>query len=55
MKSKHGLILSFICLATASCTSDHDQKNVISERYIHKYGYDVSKEEWEILDYTQHC
>jgi len=47
MKSKHGLILSFICLATASCTNDSNQKNVISERYIHKYGYDVSKEEWQ--------
>jgi antitoxin component YwqK of YwqJK toxin-antitoxin module len=32
-------------LLLAGCGSD-DQNQVISKRYIHKYGYAVSKEEW---------
>jgi len=33
-------------------TSNKDKNdNVVSQRYIHKYGYDVSKEEWESTGY----
>lgn len=36
-----------ISLGIIGCTNDNNTKNVISQRYIHKYGYDVSKEEWQ--------
>ena len=47
MKYKNALILSFVTLVLAGCHEDGRNKNVISLRHIHKYGYDVSKEEWE--------
>lgn len=47
MKRKQELALSLVCLALYGCGGDSDQKNVISQRYIHKYGYDVSRTEWD--------
>ncbi len=29
------------------CNNNKDNDNVVSQRYIHKYGYAVSQEEWE--------
>ncbi|OGN62222.1 MAG: hypothetical protein A3F09_00590 [Chlamydiae bacterium RIFCSPHIGHO2_12_FULL_49_11] len=39
----------FITIAalSMSCNQNGGQKNVVSQRYIHKYGYDVSPSEWE--------
>jgi len=34
-----------------SCHKSNDQDNVVSERYVHKYGYAVTKEEWEARNY----
>ncbi len=46
MKSLKKLSLLVIFLTIVSC---HDDKNsnVVSEQYIHKYGFDMSKDEWQ--------
>ncbi len=50
---KHFLLLTCAGLLMFGCqNSNKDQnENVVSKRYIHKYGYDVSKEEWESTGY----
>lgn len=50
MKNRHVLFLMSMGLIVASCQLD-DNKNVISQRYIHKYGYDVSRDEWHAQQY----
>ena len=46
-------LLSLIPLLMVGCNKSDQDKNdeVVSQRYIHKYGYDVSKEEWESTGY----
>ena len=34
-----------------SCTKCQQDSDVVSKRYIHKYGYDVSPKEWEANNY----
>jgi antitoxin component YwqK of YwqJK toxin-antitoxin module len=51
MKSKVFALLGFLSLALCGCNNNKQDDNVISERYIHKYGYAVSQEEWE----TRNC
>ena len=46
MKGKIALFTLFAGFLLTGCTGDNNQKNVISTRYIHKYGYDVPKDEW---------
>lgn len=43
-----GLLAAFL---TGCNDSKRDDNNVISERYIHKYGYAVSKQDWEERNY----
>ena len=44
--------LSFLSLIAVGCHSSRGEDDqVISKRYIHKYGYDVSKKEWESANY----
>lgn len=38
-------------LLLTGCGNDNDSNQVISKRYIHKYGYAVSKEDWELNHY----
>ncbi len=38
-------------LSLCGCKNDEQDDNVISERYIHKYGYAVSKQDWEEKNY----
>ncbi len=40
-------VLAFL----ASCQNKRDENPVVSKRYVHKYGYAVSQEEWESRDY----
>ena len=43
-------IFAGFILTSCSCKSEQCRQNnnqVVSERFIHKYGYDVSKEDWE--------
>lgn len=36
-----------LSLLLASCGSDQGNSQVVSQRYIHKFGYAVAKEDWE--------
>lgn len=51
--NKYFLSLPFIAalLSLASCGNDDGSNQVVSSRYIHKYGYAVSKEEWQKNNY----
>ncbi len=45
--------LTLISLLAVGCHKSDQNKNddVVSQRYVHRYGYDVSKEEWESTQY----
>lgn len=45
MKYRTIVGVAALSLLAVGCGQDSD-KNVISQRYIHKYGYDVSRDEW---------
>lgn len=45
------LILASLGLALVGCNKNQQESNVVSERYIHKYGYAVSKEEFQDRKY----
>lgn len=47
MNSKALVLLGFLGLFALSGCNNQKDENVISQRYIHKYGYAVSQEEWE--------
>lgn len=52
MKSNFIFIIGTVGILMTGCQhSKHKKDEVISQRYIHKYGYDVSQEEWERADY----
>jgi antitoxin component YwqK of YwqJK toxin-antitoxin module len=53
MKPKIYLALGVAVLATFGCQNNKKKQHadVVSERYIHKYGYGVSREEWLSNDY----
>jgi antitoxin component YwqK of YwqJK toxin-antitoxin module len=44
-------ILAAGCAAICGCQKSNNENNVVSQRYVHKYGYAVSKEEWEARNY----
>jgi antitoxin component YwqK of YwqJK toxin-antitoxin module len=49
-----GYAVLFLLLSACSCNSCRrktQNEDVLSQRYIHKYGYLVSKEEWEARNY----
>jgi len=54
MKLQGALILPVAVLGLFTGCNNHTKNKdneVVSERYIHKYGYDVSKQEWSEQDY----
>jgi antitoxin component YwqK of YwqJK toxin-antitoxin module len=53
MKRYLFFLMPFLGILASGCQNSKQGKNeeVISERYIHKYGYDVSKKEWETAGY----
>jgi antitoxin component YwqK of YwqJK toxin-antitoxin module len=51
MKKNHFLVFSLIALSLAGCKNGQEESSVVSQRYIHKYGYAVSKEEWDAKQY----
>lgn len=51
MKYKLTALLGFLGLALSGCNNDKKDDQVISQRYVHKYGYAVSQEEWESKNY----
>ncbi len=50
MQIKHYTLLGMLSLALCGCKQDTDD-NVVSQSYIHKYGYAISQEEWEAKSY----
>ncbi len=53
MKKKYAILFPVIALVLISC-NDGNKQQVISQRYVHKYGYDVSREEWKAESYPGH-
>lgn len=51
MKNKIFALLTLTGLSLCGCKSHSQNEEVVSQRYIHKYGYAVSKAEWEERDY----
>ena len=51
MKRTLPLFLPLVALVLGGCNNSSNDESVVSQRYIHKYGYDVSKDEWESTDY----
>jgi antitoxin component YwqK of YwqJK toxin-antitoxin module len=52
MKIKLFALLGLLVLSLSGCNNCCNQDdNVVSERYIHKYGYAVSKQDWEEKNY----
>jgi antitoxin component YwqK of YwqJK toxin-antitoxin module len=51
MKSKIYPILGALGILVCACQSHRRENDVVSQRYVHKYGYAVSQEEWESKNY----
>jgi len=51
MKTYFTFILGTLGMLTCGCRNNNTNDNVVSQRYIHKYGYAVSKTEWENQTY----
>jgi antitoxin component YwqK of YwqJK toxin-antitoxin module len=51
MKIQFFCILGALSLVATSCKKDNQNDDVISQRYIHKYGYAVSQDEWNVKKY----
>ncbi|MCH9631354.1 MAG: hypothetical protein S4CHLAM37_13770 [Chlamydiia bacterium] len=49
MKKSYLALVGVALLALCSCNKSEKKhkKDVVTQRYIHKYGYDVSKDEWD--------
>ncbi len=51
MKMKLYYLLGALAIITTGCKDSNDNGQVISQRYIHKYGYAVSADEWKMNNY----
>jgi len=51
MKVINYLLLPVTALSMTACRNQDNNHQVVSQRYIHKYGYAVSKEDWEAKNY----
>ncbi len=51
MKLKLCYLLGALAIITSGCKNSKDDNQVISQRYIHKYGYAVSSDEWQMNNY----
>jgi len=49
--SRYLYLLGVLSFLLAGCSRDSQENNVVSTRYIHKYGYAVSKSEFEDRQY----
>ena len=49
---KNLILLALAALALGSgCNRQTQEDDVVAERYVHKYGYAIAKEEWEAKNY----
>lgn len=51
MKTRLSLLCGALALLACSCNKDTNSNQVVSQRYVHKYGYAVSQEEWASKNY----
>jgi antitoxin component YwqK of YwqJK toxin-antitoxin module len=51
MKNTLITLLGCAGLALCGCTNNKQDDTVVSRRYIHKYGYAITQEEWETRNY----
>lgn len=51
MKTKIFTLFGLMTFLLSSCGDSQSNDTVVSQRYIHKYGYAVSQEEWEEKNY----
>ena len=51
MKMKFPLLCGLLAIAAFSCNKDNNKNQVVSQKYVHKYGYVVSQEEWSSKNY----
>ncbi|MBS0627004.1 MAG: hypothetical protein JSS09_02205, partial [Verrucomicrobia bacterium] len=47
MNYKVYTLTAFLALLSCACQKNKQDDEVISQSYVHKYGYAVSKEEWQ--------
>lgn len=47
MKRIHLALASVTLLASAGCQNSSSFDSVVSQKYVHKYGFDLSEQEWE--------
>jgi antitoxin component YwqK of YwqJK toxin-antitoxin module len=51
MHLKMKSLLAFLGLLACGCHQNKTESDVVSQRYVHKYGYSVPKQEWETGNY----
>jgi antitoxin component YwqK of YwqJK toxin-antitoxin module len=51
MKTKLCFIMGALGLFLNSCVNNNAESPIVTQRYVHKYGYAVSKDEWEAKHY----
>ena len=51
MKAKQWLVLGTLGMLACGCNQNKKDEPVVSERYIHKYGYALTKEDWDNGNY----
>lgn len=51
MKNTPGLLAIAMASVLFTSCNQNKESDVVSQRYIHKYGYALSKEQWESRDY----
>ncbi len=51
MRKQVCALFGVIGVVLSGCNKNANNENVLSQRYIHKYGYAVSQEEWEAKNY----
>jgi antitoxin component YwqK of YwqJK toxin-antitoxin module len=51
MKTTTALLCGALALFACSCHKDNGNNSVVSQKYVHKYGYAVSAEEWASKNY----
>lgn len=44
-------LLGMIALTTSGCKNQSEKDEVISSRYVHKYGYAISEDDWAFKNY----
>lgn len=51
MKIRSFLLCGALAVVASSCHKDSSNNQVVSQKYVHKYGYAVSAEEWASKNY----